>query len=154
MLGGTTGGVLVPPRRDGPACADPALSRRMPPFMVVGRVNGREEAARAKGPAEALRRMLEWLREDEEAAAVWYLREDWPAPITLVGRPRAGLVGETRRNAHLFRIEPGAVQFGALVSRCGAELHLPEIEWLIPGAGMPCVCCLALTESRRPRLEG
>ncbi|TVT22346.1 hypothetical protein FNH05_33545 [Amycolatopsis rhizosphaerae] len=112
--------------------------------MVVGRVHGRDEAARAASPHDALERMLTWLLSDDDATAVWYLREDWPTALTLVGRPARGVVGETRRQAHLFRLEPGAVLYGSITARCGAELGLPEIEWLPVGAGMPCECCLVL----------
>ncbi|GLY68691.1 hypothetical protein [Amycolatopsis taiwanensis] len=124
------------------------------PFMVVGRVNGREEAVRAATPAEALARMLDWLRRDEDASAVWYLREDWPGTVTVIGRPAPGVVGETRRCAHLFPLSPGMVLYGSMVSHCGAELFLTDIEWLGLGSGMPCECCLALSEPARPCLEG
>ncbi|HVW41384.1 MAG TPA: hypothetical protein VHC18_08545 [Amycolatopsis sp.] len=153
MLGGNAAGVLAPARRHIPPCAEPTLSRRMSPFMVVGRVNGQEQAARAGSPAEALDHILGWLHEDEDAAAVWYLREDWPEPITLVGRPAAGLIGETRRSAHLFRVEPGVVLYGSVTACCGAGMRLPEIEWLNVGAGMPCVCCLAVA-APDPRRKG
>ncbi|NKQ55345.1 hypothetical protein HFP15_20885 [Amycolatopsis sp. K13G38] len=136
-----------------PSCTEPAISRRISPFMVVGRVREQERAARAETPAEALDAMLAWLDEDDDAAAVWYLREDWPAPVTLVGRPAPGLIGEVRRTAHLFPLEPGAVLYGSVTARCGAELYLQEIEWLSVGQGMPCECCLALSDTR-PRLEG
>ncbi|WP_435154431.1 hypothetical protein [Amycolatopsis sacchari] len=133
----------------------PAATATAPaPFMVVGRVNGHEETACVAGPAEALARMLEWLRADEHAAAVWYLREDWPEVLTLVGRPVRGVVGEASRSAHLFRIRPGAALHGSVVACCGAELPLPDIEWLRPGAGMPCECCLVLGARTRPELEG
>ncbi|KAA9152498.1 hypothetical protein FPZ12_036775 [Amycolatopsis acidicola] len=72
------------------------------------------------------------------------MREDWPEPVTVVGRPVRGLVGESRRSAHLFTLEPGTVLYGSLTARCGTELTLPQVEWLQPGAGMPCECCLAL----------
>lgn len=121
------------------------------PFMVVGRVNGREEAARAATPAEALARMLSWLGRDEDASAVWYLREDWPGTVTLIGRTAPGLVGETRRAAHLFPLSPGMVLYASVIAHCGTELFLPDIEWLNLGAGMPCECCLALSEPA-PRL--
>lgn len=124
-----------------------------PPFMVVGRVNGHEEAARVASPDDALAHMLEWSREDENAAAVWYLREDWPTPVTLIGRPVPGAVGETRRCAHLFHVRPGAVLWGSITARCGTELLLTEIEWLRLGAGMPCECCL-VTGARRSRQLG
>jgi hypothetical protein len=125
----------APPRRD-----------LMPsPFMVVGHVNGQEEAARAATPAEALDRMLDWLHADDDAAAVWYLREDWPSSLTLIGRAARGVVGETRRSAHLFSLEPGTVLYGSVTACCGTELGLPEIEWLSLGAGMPCEYCLAMS---------
>jgi hypothetical protein len=123
------------------------------PFMVVGRVNGCEEATRAATPAEALARMLDWLRHDEDASAVWYLREDWPGTVTVVGRPTPGLVGETRRSAHLFPLSPGMVLYASLIAHCGVEFPLPDIEWLSLGVGMPCECCLALAEPVQPLLE-
>lgn len=125
--------------------------------MVVGKVNGRDEAARAASPAEALSRMLEWLAADRDASAVWYLREDWPEPFTVIGRAVRGRAPESRRCAHLFPLEPGAVLRGAMTARCGARLTLPEIEWLAPGAGMPCEYCLAkagVCRNPRPLLEG
>jgi hypothetical protein len=135
------------------------MARRLvlSPFMVVGRVNGQDAAARAATPAEALARMLDWLQLDDDAAAVWYLREDWPTTLTVIGRPAAGLVGETRRSAHLFALKPGDVLYGSITACCGAELSLPEIEWLSLGAGMPYECCLALSgisDGTQPRLKG
>lgn len=118
-------------------------ARRVDPFVVVGKVNGRDEAVRAASPAEALSRMLDWLAADDDASAVWYLRADWPEPVTVIGRPAPGSVGETRRCAHLFALEPGAVLCGDMRARCGTRLSLPEIEWLPLGAGMPCEYCLA-----------
>ena len=134
----------------------PAPTRHLDPFMVVGKVNGRDEAARAASPAEALSRMLGWLDADADATAVWYLREDWPGPVTVVGRPAPGTARETRRCAHLFPLEPGTVLRGAITAHCGARLALPKIEWLALGAGMPCEYCLALAGRRNPRplLEG
>lgn len=125
-----------------------------PPFMVVGRVNGHEEAAGVATPADALAHMLDWLRTDADASAVWFLREDWPSSVTLIGRPAPGIVGETRRCAHLFRVRPGAVLYGSITARCGTELLLTEIEWLRLGAGMPCECCLVLDARTRPQLGG
>jgi len=153
VLGANAGSVLTPPRREVQSCAEPAISRHVSPFMVVGNVNGQERAARADSPAEVLDRMIAWLAEDDDAAAVWYLREDWPAPVTLIGRPARGLVGEARRCAHLFSLEPGSVSYGSVTAACGAELYLQEIEWLGVGHGMPCECCLALSGTR-PRLKG
>ncbi|NYI88901.1 hypothetical protein HNR02_002224 [Amycolatopsis endophytica] len=134
----------------------PAM-RRVDPFMVVGKVNGRDEAARVATPADALSRMLGWLALDDDASAVWYLREDWPGPVTVIGRTAPGLTGESGRCAHLFPLEPGAVLCGAMTARCGARLTLPEIEWLTLGAGMPCEYCLAragVCRNPRPLLEG
>ncbi|NIH86658.1 hypothetical protein [Amycolatopsis granulosa] len=126
------------------------------PFMVVGKVNGRDTAVRAETPAEALSRMLDWLAEDADAAAVWYLREDWPGPVTVIGRPAPGTERESRRCAHLFPLEPGMVLHGAITARCGTRLALPGIEWLALGSGMPCERCLAKAAAGRPvaRLDG
>ncbi|GAA3801549.1 hypothetical protein [Amycolatopsis tucumanensis] len=135
----------------------PAAPCRPDPFVVVGKVNGRDEAARVGSPAEALSRMLGWLAADADASAVWYLREDWPGPVTVIGRPAPGTARETRRCAHLFPLEPGTVLRGALTAGCGARLRLPEIEWLPLGAGMPCEHCLAtagVCRNPRPLLEG
>jgi hypothetical protein len=146
--------LMAPARPGGPAVFD-AVEYPVPsPFVVVGHVNGREETARVGTPAEALARMLEWLRYDDDAAAVWYLREDWPGSVTVIGRPAAGVVGETRRSAHLFSINPGTVQYGSVTAACGTELCLLDIEWLSLGVGMPCECCLALSTPVRPSLEG
>ncbi|WP_431922882.1 hypothetical protein [Amycolatopsis tucumanensis] len=135
----------------------PAAPCRPDPFVVVGKVNGRDEAVRVGSPAEALSRMLGWLAADADASAVWYLREDWPGPVTVIGRPAPGTAGESRRCAHLFPLEPGTVLRGALAAGCGARLRLPEIEWLPIGAGMPCEHCLAtagVCRNPRPLLEG
>lgn len=125
------------------------------PFLVFGRVNGTEELASASGPAEVLELMLDWLRADRDAAAGWGLRGDWPDAVTLIGRPARGLVGESRRSAHLFQLVPGDVLHGSITARCGAELGLHEIEWLRLGAGMPCERCLVWAgNSPRPRTLG
>ncbi|HVV13321.1 hypothetical protein [Amycolatopsis sp.] len=139
--GGTL--AVVPARR--PETPWQPAPQRFKPFIVVGRVNGREECARAASPDEALTRMIEWLHADEDAAAVWYLREDWPEPVTVVGRLLRGVVGESRRCAHLFTLDPGTVLYGSLTACCGTEIALSQLEWLRPGAGMPCECCLALS---------
>lgn len=131
-----------------------AVQTTVSPFVIVGSVNGRETTARAATPAQALEEMLGWLRLDENASAVWYLREDWPGTLMVVGRPAPGLVGETRRCAHLFPLRPGMLLYGSIVAHCGTKLHLPDIEWLNIGAGMPCECCLALSEPAQGHLEG
>ncbi|WP_236790663.1 hypothetical protein [Amycolatopsis sp. GM8] len=137
------------------AAADSALAVASPaPFMVVGRVRGDERAFTVATPADALAHMLDWRGADENASAVWYLREDWPSPVTLIGRPAAGVVGETRRSAHLFRLRPGAVLSDTITARCGTQLSLTEIEWLRLGAGMPCECCLVTGAGRNRELEG
>lgn len=132
-----------------PAARDAALA----PFMVVGRVNGREVAAAVPTPADAMRRMLDWLTLDDDASAVWYLREDWPEPITVIARMASGVAGETRRTAHLFQLDPGEVHCGSMTARCGTELCPSEVDWLRLGAGMPCERCLADTSSERRAVE-
>ncbi|WP_344429460.1 hypothetical protein [Amycolatopsis minnesotensis] len=141
--------------RPGTGCAPrpPARDTAPAPFMVVGRVNGHEVAAGVPTPAAAMRRMLDWLTLDDDASAVWYLREDWPEPVTVIARMAHGAVGETRRTAHLFQLQPGDVQCGPMSARCGAELCPSEVEWLRLGAGMPCEQCLAAAGNARRALE-
>ncbi|MTD56005.1 hypothetical protein GKO32_18770 [Amycolatopsis sp. RM579] len=122
--------------------------------MVVGQVNGREQAVGVANPADALAHMLEWFGLDRDAVAFWYLRADWPSPVTLIGRPVAGLVGETRRCVHLFPARPGTALFDTVTACCGTELSLTEIEWVRLGAGMPCEPCLVGGAPRGHALEG
>lgn len=117
------------------------------PFEVHGVVEGRAEVACVRDPSSALDVMVAWLQRDSDAALTWQLRQDWPTPVTAIGRLPAGPAGtggETRRSAHLFPLRPSVSQYGSLASYCGTELALPDIEWLAAGAGMPCESCLAL----------
>ncbi|QWF81280.1 hypothetical protein [Amycolatopsis sp. CA-230715] len=141
--------------RPAAGCASRPLARDAAPapFMVVGLVNGHEVAAAVPSPAAAVRRLLDWLTLDDDASAVWYLREDWPEPVTVVARMVSGAVGETRRTAHLFQLLPGDVQCGPMIARCGTELCPSEVEWLRLGAGMPCEQCLAAASAERRALE-
>jgi hypothetical protein len=67
--------------------------------------------------------------------------------VLAVGRVSAGLVGESRRSAHLFDLRQESKDLRSLVARCGAELPVSEIEWLSLGAGMPCEHCLGLSRT-------
>jgi hypothetical protein len=73
--------------------------------------------------------------------------------VLAVGRLAAGLVGESRRTAHLFDLEQESGELRALVARCGAELQVNEIEWLALGAGMPCERCLRLDGTTREQVR-
>jgi len=65
--------------------------------------------------------------------------------VLAVGRLTAGLIGESRRSAHLFDLARESRELTSLVARCGVELPVNEIEWLSLGAGMPCERCLGLS---------
>jgi hypothetical protein len=73
------------------------------------------------------------------------IQDEMPARVLAVGRLTAGKVGETRRLAHLFDVGEDTAQQAAIFARCGAELPLSDVEWLRPGAGMPCEHCLGFS---------
>lgn len=73
------------------------------------------------------------------------IQDEMSARVLAVGRLAAGTVGETRRSAHLFDVDEGSAQRTSIFARCGAELPLSDVEWLRPGAGMPCERCLGFS---------
>jgi hypothetical protein len=79
-----------------------------------------------------------------------------PPGVLVVGRLAKGTAGEARRVVHVFGLD-AARDTGPLIrTRCGEALSRPQVEWLAPGAGMPCEPCLGLTggeRSRAPRRE-
>lgn len=57
-----------------------------------------------------------------------------------LARPRAGVVGESQREVHLFARQNYPGQLTAL---CGASFHSTDLEF-VSITGMPCVCCIAV----------
>jgi hypothetical protein len=70
--------------------------------------------------------------------------QDLSRTVLAVGRLSVGLIGESRRSAHLFDLDVDSKRLTSLTSRCGNELPVSDIEWLSLGAGMPCERCLGL----------
>jgi hypothetical protein len=118
--------------------------RALAPFLVSGTVRGQSVVKAVRSPAEVLDEIVRWCEEDPQATGNWRLRHDYSEPITIIARFRRGLVRETRRIAHLFRVAPGIPLGHALTAHCGETLPLVDTEWLTVGAGMPCESCLSL----------
>ena len=114
------------------------------PFLVSGTVRGQSVVKAVRSPAEVLDEIVRWFDEDPHATGSWRLRHDYSEPVTIVARFRSGLVRETRRIAHLFRLMPGVPLGGTLTAQCGETLAIADTEWLAVGAGMPCESCLGL----------
>lgn len=98
-----------------------------------------------------------------------------PPSVLVVGRLARGTAGEARRVVHVFGLDAarstaglsgvpggeapgrgGATQDNAGLSglvrtKCGETLSRRDVEWLVPGAGMPCEPCLGLTGGERTR---
>lgn len=64
----------------------------------------------------------------------------------VLGRPRSGLVGETRRVAHVFPLP--AERPGLLIAYCGFEGRPGELDLLDRPVGMPCEPCLVAAARR------
>jgi hypothetical protein len=79
-----------------------------------------------------------------------------PPGVVVVGRLARGTAGETRRVVHVFGVEAIAATSELVRTQCGEALSRIDVEWLAPGAGMPCEPCLGLTSgepARSPRRE-
>jgi hypothetical protein len=79
-----------------------------------------------------------------------------PPSVLVVGRLAKGTVGETRRVVHVFGLETTEATSELVRTHCGEALSRADVEWLAPGAGMPCEPCLGLTSgdpARSPRRE-
>ncbi|WP_338023716.1 hypothetical protein [Amycolatopsis vastitatis] len=63
----------------------------------------------------------------------------------VIARPRRGVVGETRRLAHLFEIRAEHVVPESLTALCGIEFTQGQLELLDGLSGMPCESCLRLS---------
>lgn len=64
--------------------------------------------------------------------------------VSLITRYRKGFVGETRRVVHIIPMHPGEWHGFTLTSWCRIQLPVPNLEFLTPGQGMPCLECLHL----------
>lgn len=94
-------------------------------------------------PETAFGALLELLRHTpEDAQGAWGVAADWPEPISLVVRYRPGVVGETRRVAHVVPMRPGEWHGYTLTAWCGTALDIPDLEFISVKEGMPCVECL------------
>jgi hypothetical protein len=79
-----------------------------------------------------------------------------PPSVLIVGRLARGTAGEARRVVHVFGLEATGATTELIRSRCGETFPRTDVEWLAPGAGMPCEPCLGLTggePARAPRRE-
>jgi hypothetical protein len=72
----------------------------------------------------------------------------------VIARPRPGVVGETRRVAHLFEIPAGQDVPETLTALCGDEFGHGQLEMLERPSGMPCESCLRLSPTPHPELPG
>lgn len=112
-------------------------------LLLSGTVNGRPVRVGVNTVPEILIEIERWIAQDQQATGTWCLSSDYSNPVTLIARRQAGLCAESRRVAHLFRLEPGVAQGFTLTARCGEVVTLVEVEWLSPGTGMPCEACLS-----------
>lgn len=79
-----------------------------------------------------------------------------PPSALVVGRLAGGTAGEARRVVHVFGLEAAAAGTELVRASCGEAFTRQDVEWLVPGAGMPCEPCLGLTggePARAPRRE-
>jgi hypothetical protein len=69
----------------------------------------------------------------------------------VLGRPVAGIVGETKRVVHLFP-EPDAYP-DRFTAFCGADFWSGDLEWLDGIKGMPCTACLMASPQPEPQIR-
>lgn len=113
------------------------------PFAVVIQHQTEQQQLSVGDPETAFGALLELLRHTpEDAQGGWGVAVDWPEPISLIVRYRFGGVGETRRVAHVVPMQPGEWHGYTLTAWCRTALDVPDLEFLVPGDGMPCVECL------------
>jgi hypothetical protein len=74
-----------------------------------------------------------------------------PPGVRIVGRLARGTAGETRRVVHVFELDSACAPNDTVRTKCGEALTRSDVEWLVPGAGMPCEPCLGLTGGERAR---
>lgn len=113
------------------------------PFVVAVGEGGAARQLAAGDPESAFRVLVQLLAESpHDVCGAWGLAATWPEPISLVIRYRPGLVGETRRVAHIVPMRPGEWHGYNLTTWCGGAVAVPDLEVLTPGDGMPCVGCV------------
>jgi hypothetical protein len=120
------------------------------PFVVTGILHGRAQRVAVSSLPDVLALIGRWTAEDPDATGAWALNEDYSAPVNLVARVRAGLIGERGRVAHVFSLVPGVSQGCRLTTCCGEQLSILDLEWLSLGEGMPCECCLRAAGATTP----
>ncbi|GAB3138097.1 hypothetical protein GCM10027258_14690 [Amycolatopsis stemonae] len=79
-----------------------------------------------------------------------------PPSALVVGRLAKGTAGEARRVVHVFGLGAARSTTHLVRTKCGEALTRADVEWLVPGAGMPCEPCLGLAggePARSPRRE-
>lgn len=84
------------------------------------------------------------------------VEESAPPSVLVVGRLARGTAGEARRVVHVFDAAVTRTTSDLVRTNCGEALTRSDVEWLAPGAGMPCEPCLGLTSgepARSPRRE-
>lgn len=74
-----------------------------------------------------------------------------PPGVLIVGRLASGTAGEARRVVHVFGLDVVGSTSELVRTKCGEALSRAQVEWLAPGAGMPCEPCLGLTGGERAR---
>lgn len=74
-----------------------------------------------------------------------------PPSALVVGRLAAGTAGEARRVVHVFGLDATRSASRLVRTKCGEAFSRADVEWLAPGAGMPCEPCLGLTGGERAR---
>jgi hypothetical protein len=112
---------------------------------VAGQLHGQSVCVPAASLDEIVARIDHWTMVDENSTGHWRLHDDYSEPVTIILRPRSGLIRGTRRLAHLVRLLPGQAQGIQLSAQCGEKLTILETETLSAGAGMPCERCLLET---------
>lgn len=79
------------------------------------------------------------------------VKDSAPPSALVVGRLAGGTAGEARRVVHVFGLDAARGTSKLVRARCGEALSRTDVEWLAPGAGMPCEPCLGLTGGERAR---
>lgn len=128
------------PMTEQPAAAPPSAPRFIAAVITDDGVTAAAE--HADHPTAAYDAALTLLERHPDTVGAWQLHPAWPTAVTTVVRLRSGLVGESRRSAHLVDLVPGVWQSAVLTARCDQGLFLPDVEFLRGIGGMPCPRCV------------